>query len=90
MLKDFRHAFFLRRGRPQRPSSRAVTMAAAPLRLHGRLRRNARGFLLEMDDGHVWRLRGAQDFPPLLDTAVIVEARKASSSLLDVLWLGPA
>ncbi|KMS63169.1 hypothetical protein V475_04870 [Sphingobium baderi LL03] len=43
-----------------------------------------------MDDGHVWRLKGAQDFPPLLDTAVIVEARKASSSLLDVLWLGPA
>ena len=65
-------------------------MAAVPLRLHGRLRRNARGFLLEMDDGHVWRLKGAQDFPPLLDTAVIVEARKASSSLLDVLWLGPA
>ncbi|WP_353682139.1 DUF5818 domain-containing protein [Sphingobium sp.] len=43
-----------------------------------------------MDDGHVWRLRGAQDFPPLLDTEVIVEARKASSSLLDVLWMGPA
>lgn len=77
-------------GRPYRPSSRAVTMAVAPLRLHGHLRRNARGFLLEMDDGHVWRLKGAQDFPPLLDTVVIVEARKASSSLLDVLWLGPA
>lgn len=65
-------------------------MAAVPLRLLGCLRRNARGFLLEMDDGHVWRLKGAQDFPPLLDRAVIVEARKASSSLLDVLWLGPA
>ena len=77
-------------GRPHRPSSRAVIMAAAPLRLHGHLRRNARGFLLEMDDGHVWRLKGAQDFPPLLDTAVIVEARKASNSLLEVLWLGPA
>ena len=77
-------------GRPHRPSSRAVIMAAAPLRLHGHLRRNARGFLLEMDDGHVWRLKGAQDFPPLLDAEVIVEARKASSSLLDVLWLGPA
>ena len=77
-------------GRPHRPSARAVTMAAVPLRLHGHLRRNARGFLLEMDDGHVWRLRGAQDFPPLLDSAVIVEARRASSSLLDVLWLGPA
>lgn len=76
-------------GRPHQRSSRAVTMAAAPLRLHGHLRRNARGFLLEMDDGHVWRLKGAQDFPPL-HTAVIVEARKASSSLLDVLWLGPA
>ena len=90
MGKDHRHAFFLRKGRQHRPSARAVTMAAVPLRLHGRLRRNARGFLLEMDDGHVWRLKGAQDFPPLLDTAVIVEARKASSSLLDVLWLGPA
>ncbi|MFC0203312.1 DUF5818 domain-containing protein [Novosphingobium soli] len=90
MGKDHRHAFFLRKGRQHRPSARAVTMAAVPLRLHGRLRRNARGFLLEMDDGHVWRLRGAQDFPPLLDTEVIVEARKASSSLLDVLWMGPA
>ena len=76
-------------GRPHRPSSRAVIMAAAPLRLHGHLRRNARGFLLEMDDGHVWRLKGAQDFPPLVD-AVVVEGRKASPSLLDVLWLGPA
>ena len=77
-------------GRPHRPSSRAVIMAAAPLRLHGHLRRNARGFLLEMDDGHVWRLKGAQDFPPLVDATVIVEGRKASPSLLDVLWLGPA
>jgi hypothetical protein len=65
-------------------------MAAVPLRLHGHLRRNAHGFLLEMDDGHVWRLKGAQDFPPLVDSAVIVEARRASSSLFDVLWLGPA
>lgn len=77
-------------GRPRRPTSRAVTAAATPLRLQGRLRHNERGFLLEMDDGHVWRLKGAQDFPPLLDAAVIVEARKASGSLLDVLWLGPA
>lgn len=77
-------------GRPHRPSAHDVTMAAVPLRLRGHLRRNARGFLLEMDDGHVWRLNGAQDFPPLLDTEVIVEARKASSSLLDVLWMGPA
>lgn len=77
-------------GRPDRPSARGVTMASVPLRLHGHLRRNARAFLLEMEDGHVWRLKGAQDFPPLLDTEVIVEARKASSSLLDVLWLGPA
>jgi hypothetical protein len=77
-------------GRPHRPSSRAVIAKAAPLRLRGHLRRNERGFLLEMDDGHVWRLKGAQDFPPLLDAAVIVEARKASSSLLDILWIGPA
>ena len=77
-------------GRPRWRSSRAVTRAATPLRLQGRLRRTERGFLLAMDDGHVWRLKGAQDFAPLLDAAVIVEARKASSSLLDVLWVGPA
>lgn len=76
-------------GRPDRPVSRAVTTAVA-LRLRGELRRSERGFLLEMEDGHVWRLEGAQDFPPLVDTTVIVEARKASSSLLDVLWLGSA
>ena len=77
-------------GRPDRPAPRAVTMAAAPLRLRGQLRRSERGFLLEMEDGHVWRLNGAQDFPPLVDATVIVEARKASSILLDVLWMGPA
>lgn len=77
-------------GRPYRPTSRAVSMTTVPLRLQGRLRRNARGFLLEMDDGHVWRLKGVQDFPPLLDAIVIIEARRASSSLLDVLWIGPA
>jgi hypothetical protein len=76
-------------GRPDRPASRAVIGTVAPLRLRGRLRRTERGFLLDMEDGHVWRLNGAQDFPPLVD-AVVVEGRKASPSLLDVLWLGPA
>lgn len=77
-------------GRPDRPASRAVIGTVAPLRLRGRLRRTERGFLLDMEDGHVWRLNGAQDFPPLVDATVIVEGRKASPSLLDVLWLGPA
>ena len=77
-------------GRPHGHSSRAVTATATPLRLQGRLRRTERGFLLEMDDGHVWRLNGAQDFAPLVDAAVIVEARKVSSSLLDVFWIGSA
>ncbi|AMK24734.1 hypothetical protein HY78_24570 [Rhizorhabdus wittichii DC-6] len=82
--------FLFRMGRLDRRISRAVTAAAVPLRLQGRLRRSERGFLLEMEDGHVWRLEGAQDFPPLVDATVIVEGRKASPSLLDVLWLGPA
>ncbi|MGE4411691.1 MAG: DUF5818 domain-containing protein [Sphingobium sp.] len=82
--------FLFRMGRLDRRISRAVTAAAAPLRLRGQLRRSERGFLLEMEDGHVWRLEGAQDFPPLVDATVIVEGRKASPSLLDVLWLGPA
>ncbi|RIA46497.1 MULTISPECIES: DUF5818 domain-containing protein [Sphingomonadaceae] len=77
-------------GRPDRPASRAVIGTVAPLRLRGRLRRTERGFLLDMEDGHVWRLNGAQDFPPLVDAVVVVEGRKASPSLLDVLWLGPA
>ena len=77
-------------GRPERPASRAVIGTDALLRLRGRLRRTERGFLLDMEDGHVWRLEGAQDFPPLVDATVIVEGRKASPSLLDVLWLGPA
>jgi hypothetical protein len=65
-------------------------MAVAPLRLHGRLRRNERGFLLETDDGHIWRLTGAEDFAPLSCRQVIVEGRKVGSSQLDVLWIGPA
>ena len=59
--------FLFRMGRLDRRISRAVTAAAVPLRLQGRLRRSERGFLLEMEDGHVWRLEGAQDFPPLVD-----------------------
>jgi len=43
-----------------------------------------------MDDGHIWRLTGAEDFTPLEHRRVIVEARKASSSLLDVFWIGVA
>jgi len=43
-----------------------------------------------MDDGHIWRLTGAEDFAPLEHREVIVEARKASSSLLEVFWIGPA
>ncbi|WP_157801416.1 DUF5818 domain-containing protein, partial [Sphingobium sp. LB126] len=64
--------FLFRMGRLDRRISRAVTAAAVPLRLQGRLRRSERGFLLEMEDGHVWRLEGAQDFPPLVDATVIV------------------
>lgn len=68
-----------------------MTGAVAPLRLRGRLRRNERGFLLEIDDGPIWRLTGAEEFAPLLaDTDIIVEGRKAGSGLLDVLWMGPA
>lgn len=43
-----------------------------------------------MSDGHIWRLTGAEDFAPLGHTEVIVEARKVSSSLLEVFWIGPA
>lgn len=43
-----------------------------------------------MNDGHMWRLTGAEDFAPLEHQPVIVEARKVSSSLLDVFWIGPA
>jgi len=50
----------------------------------------ARGFPLAANLGNRRRLDGAQDFPPLVDATVIVEGRKASPSLLDVLWLGPA
>ncbi|MFC4194140.1 DUF5818 domain-containing protein [Novosphingobium lubricantis] len=67
-----------------------MTGATAPLRLQGALRPSERGFLLEMDDGHIWRLSGAEDFAPLEHREVIVEARKASSSLLEVFWIGPA
>ena len=64
--------------------------AAVPLRLQGLLRPSERGILLEMDDGHIWRLTGAEDFAALGHTEVIVEARKTSSGRLEVFWIGPA
>lgn len=67
-----------------------MTGTAAPRRLQGHLRPSERGFLLDMDDGPVWRLAGVEDFAPFADKKVIVEARKAGSGLLDILWIGLA
>lgn len=79
-----------RRGARLQRSSFGVIMAVVPLRLRGVLHTSDRGFLLETDDGHVWRLSGAEDLTPLEYSNVIVEARKVSNSLLDVLWIGSA
>lgn len=65
-------------------------MSEAPLRLRGWLRRSERGFLLEMDDGHRWRLTGVDDLSAFEDAAIIVEARRVNTGQLEVLWAGAA
>ena len=66
-----------------------MTASSAPSRIRGILRASERGFLLESDDGDVWRVEGAQPYADLLDRPVIVEAYRRSPSLLVLLWAGP-
>jgi hypothetical protein len=73
-----------------RSSPHAVTGNVSPLRLRGRLRQGDRGYLLVTDDGPVWRLTGTETCVQFVGAEVVVEARKADSTLLEVLWMGPA
>jgi len=80
----------VRKGASLHQQDRSVTMTVVPLRLRGVLHTNERGFLLEAEDGHVWRIEGAEAYAALVDQAVIVEAYKRGVNLLELLWAGPA
>lgn len=73
----FRHARFI-----------VVTMSPAPSRIRGVLRTSERGFLFEADDGHVWRVEGAEPYADLADRPVVVEAYRRTPTLLELLWAG--
>ena len=59
-------------------------------RLRGEIRITQRGPLLEADDGYVWRLNATEDLAEHAGRSVQVEAWQRGSSLLDLLWIGPA
>ncbi|MCG2841280.1 DUF5818 domain-containing protein [Sandaracinobacter sp. RS1-74] len=67
-----------------------MTSATAPSRLRGILRATERGYRLETDDGHIWRVEGAVPAAELVDRSVVVEAYRRTATLLDLLWIGPA
>ena len=66
----------------------AMTASAVPSRLRGVLRTSERGFLLETEDGHVWRVEGAEPYADLADRPVVVEAYRRTPTLLELLWAG--
>ena len=63
-------------------------MSATPSRIRGILRAGERGFLLECEDGHVWRVEGADAFGHLAGRSVVVEAYHRTPTLIDILWAG--
>jgi len=63
-------------------------MSVVPSRLRGILRTGERGFFLEAEDGHVWRVEGAQAFADLTDRPVIIEAYRRTPAVLELLWAG--
>ncbi|AHE53719.1 DUF5818 domain-containing protein [Sphingomonas sanxanigenens] len=67
-----------------------MTESKAPMRLRGIVRMSERGPLLEVEDGPVWRLETGDDLQPYRDLPVRVEAWPRGTSLLELLWIGPA
>lgn len=67
-----------------------TSASKAPLRLRGTLRIGERGPMLEVDEGAVWRLDTTDDLQPYRDLPVRVEAWARGTSLLELLWIGPA
>lgn len=67
-----------------------MSASKAPLRLRGIVRIGERGALLEVDDGPIWRLETNDDLQLYRDVPVRVEAWPRGTSLLELLWIGPA